>query len=125
MQTKMKSLLPSLKEKKRYLVFEMIPIESVLNPTNKTQISGYGTLNAVTTKIKMYLGIFDSADAGIIPIEFDNRTGRGILKINNQYVDKVKAIMMFIDEIESQPIIMKSVGISGMINKAKTKFKAA
>jgi len=114
----MKSLLPSLKEKKRYLVFEAIPVNSKLNIKQSL-------LNSVMTKIKNLLGVFESAKAGIMPIEFNKSTNKGIIRVNNQYVDKVKSTLLFINEIESQQVIIRSVGISGMINKAKTKFKAA
>lgn len=104
---KMKSLLPSLKEKKRYLAFEIISIDKV--PSN--------ALNLVTKKLNNILGIIDSSNAGLIPVE--QKENKAIIRINNKYVDKIKSAMLFINEINNKPVILKSIKVSGILNKAR------
>lgn len=104
----MKSLLPSLKEKKRYLVFEII---------SDSKVSVNRPLNEVISSIKGILGLFESAEAGIMPVDY--KQGKGMVKISNKYADKVKASFLFINEIGTQNVIVRSLGVSGMINKAR------
>ena len=104
----MKSLLPSLKEKKRYLVFEIIS-------ENKITVSR--PMNEIIKQVNKILGIFDSAEAGIMPVTYKNN--KAMIKVSNQSVDKVKASLLFINEMGTQDIIIKSVGLSGILNKAK------
>lgn len=104
---KMKTLLPSLKEKKRYIAFEAI---------TKNKLSG-DSLKIITRKINSFLGVLESSEAGIMPIEFKNN--KGIIKVNNKYVDKVKSAFIFINEINNEKIILRSIAVSGMINKAR------
>ena len=104
---KMKSLLPSLKEKKRYIAFEAI---------TKNKLSD-DSLKIIVRKINSFLGVLESAEAGIMPIEFKNN--KGIIKVNHKYVDKVKSAFTFINEINNEKIILRSLAVSGMINKAR------
>lgn len=106
---KLKSLLPTLKEKKRYLVFEIIKIEPL---TQSKQ-----TLTEIVSKIKTILGVFESANAGILGVELKN--DKGILRVNNNYVDKTIACMMLIQELNNKKTIIKPLLTTGLLDKAR------
>lgn len=110
MQKKLKSLLPSLKEKKRYLVFQLVAKNNIKNAHKE-----------VTKQLNSLLGIFDSANAAIMPVSYNEKTNKGILKISNKSKDKVFGAMTFIKEINKVSLIVKPIYLTGILNKAKQK----
>jgi len=102
-------LLPTLKEKKRYVVYEVIT-EKSLDKDISLQIF---------EKANAFLGLFDGAKAGLQNLVYDKKKQKGIIRVTNNYVDKLKSVLMMITNIEGQNIMIKSVYVSGIINKAK------
>ena len=114
---KTKPLLPSLREKKRYLAFEIISEE---------KLSRYAVFKTLKQKISQVLGVFESANAGIMFLhdKYNPEKQTGILKVNYKYLDKVKASFCFVNKIENKNVIVRSLGASGMLNKALECIKA-
>lgn len=110
MQKKIKSLLPSLKEKKRYIAIKVEPMQGSLtrNPTEE-----------IIHKIKNILGVFDSADAGLMYLDYDQKKNISFIKCSASSLDKVRASLLFIDEIGMQKVILKSLKVSGMVDGVK------
>jgi ribonuclease P/MRP protein subunit POP5 len=110
MQKKIKSLLPSLKERKRYLAIKIEPIQGAIirNPTEE-----------IVQKIKNLLGVFDSAEAGLMYLDYDNKNNISFIRCSASSLDKVRASLLFIDEIGTQKVILKSLKVSGMVDKVK------
>ncbi|MFW6014451.1 MAG: Rpp14/Pop5 family protein [Candidatus Nanoarchaeia archaeon] len=100
-----------MREKKRYLAFEIISDEN---------LSRYAVLKALKQKIIQMLGVFGSANAGVIFLQdkYIPEKQAGILRVNHNYLDKVKASFCFITKIENKSVIVRSLGASGMLNKA-------
>ncbi|MGM5482833.1 MAG: Rpp14/Pop5 family protein [Nanobdellota archaeon] len=109
---KTKPLLPSLREKKRYLAFEVISKQAI----NKNAI-----FNAILKKSKEMLGEIENAKAGIEVLheKYNQPAQRGIIKVNHKYLEKLRASLCMISSIDSKKVITRSLGASGMINKAK------
>ena len=115
-KTKLKPVLPSLREKKRYLVFEII---------SKEKISDAGAVSdAVYSSSLQFLGQFGTAKAGIMVLnnKWNPKFQRGIIKVSHKHVDAVKAALIFTKKIENKDVILRSVGVSGILNKAEKKF---
>jgi len=114
--TKLKPILPSLREKKRYLVFEVI---------SKEKISDFEPVaSAIEHCSLQFLGKLGAAKAGIIPLANKWNAGlqRGIMKVSHKHVDAAKASLMFADKINNNEIIFRSLGVSGILKKAESKF---
>ncbi len=109
---KQKPLLPSLKEKKRYLVFE------VLSETTPSRID---IQKAIAIGIKDFIGMLGMAKAGILFLETEKPT-HGIIRVTTKYVDAVKAAFCLLRNINKSPVIVRSVGLSGTLQKARLKF---
>ncbi|MEM4260041.1 MAG: Rpp14/Pop5 family protein [Candidatus Woesearchaeota archaeon] len=101
-------LLPSLKEKKRYLVYEVIMEKNIHNTDKK--ISDY---------IDCWLGVVESSKASIIFIGYSKENRRGIIKATNNYVDRIKLVLSLINKIDNINVIIRSIYVSGLLNKAK------
>ena len=103
-----KAVLPSLREKKRYLAFEVV---------SKNKFSFTDIKSAIMQSCKDFLGQLGMAKAGIIVLgdKFENK--RGLIKVNNKYVNELKASLALI----KKPVV-KSTGVSGMLTKAYNKY---
>ena len=118
-KTKLKPVLPSLREKKRYIVFEVISKEKISD------------INAVSNKIwqisLQFLGQFGVAKAGIIVLQnkWNEELQRGIIKVSHKHVDAVKAALVFADKIDGKDVIFRSLGVSGILNKAEKNYLKA
>ncbi|MBI2647534.1 hypothetical protein HYW99_03585 [Candidatus Woesearchaeota archaeon] len=115
-KTKLKQILPSLREKKRYLVFEVI---------SKEGISDFEALsNAIWQCSLQLLGQLGVAKSGLMVLtnKWNQKLQRGIIKVNHKHVDALKASFIFARKIENKEVILRSIGVSGILNKAEKKY---
>ncbi|MFT4261508.1 MAG: Rpp14/Pop5 family protein [Candidatus Woesearchaeota archaeon] len=110
MPKKIKGLAPSLREKKRYLRFEILTLDNQKLFLTKP-------MNEVIKKLREILGVFDSADAGIVPIKYEAKLNQAIIRVSTRSLDKIKAAFLFITTLGTQEVIIKSLKVSGNINK--------
>ncbi len=105
---KIKPILPSLREKKRYLGFELM---------QKGAKSDFKAVSAeIMRNASKLIGDLSLANAQIhiFPEKFNGKTG--IIKVNNKYLDHLKASMAL------SSIQIRSVAVSGMLNKIEKKI---
>ena len=113
---KLKQLLPSLREKKRYLAYEVI---------SNNKIMDFRKVNEAILEASHKLhGLSGTAEAGMINLENKWNAGlqKGILKISHKQVDKTRAALTFVTKVDSQNAVIRSVGMSGILKKAEKKF---
>ena len=103
----MKTILPTLKEKNRYLVYEI---------RNSKKYTTNEIKNEMKKAILQFLGELECAKANILILD-DFKKNRGIIKVNNKYVDKVKVALMLI-----RSFIVETVYVSGTLKKARLKL---
>lgn len=115
---KIRPLLPTLREKKRYLVYETISQKNMLNPEliNKNIANQFASL----------YGQIGLAGAGIMFIndKYNTSLNRGVVRIAHNYIKHLRAALAFINEIDGNKSIIKSVGVSGILKKAESKYVA-
>ena len=90
-KTKLKPVLPSLREKKRYLVYEVISKEKIMD-TNSVS-------SAISGCSLHFLGQLGAAKAGIMVLnnKWNPELQRGIIKVSHKYADALKASLAFAD----------------------------
>jgi len=113
---KIKPLLPSLRERKRYLAFEIIS-ESPIQDFNAVSA-------AISEKSLEYLGQLGLAEAGIMifPDKYNKEKQRGLIRVSNRSLDKLRATIALVDNIKGTKAILRSVGVSGIIKKARDNY---
>jgi len=116
MKGKTKPLLPSLREKKRYLAYEVI--------SNHRFNDAIEINKAIFEVAKEFLGNLGMAKAGVMALndKFSSRLQRGLIRVNNKHVDNLKASFIFVKTIVGKNVIVKSVGASGIMKKAQQKY---
>ncbi len=114
---KIKSLLPTLREKKRYISFKVISKESIRD--------GHKVNQAIMQGLHSFLGELGLAKAGIIILadKFNPECQCGMIRTGHRHVNDVKAALCFVQSIENNPVIIRSLGMSGMIHKAEGFYK--
>ncbi len=99
-----------MREKKRYVAFEIL---------SDNPISQHQAIGALARSFYSFLGTSGAGRAGYMFIDekFNPRKQRGIIRINNRYVDALKATFCLTDTIENQQVIVRSLGVSGILRK--------
>ncbi len=110
---RLKAVLPSLRQKKRYLVVELIS-------ESKLTINNY-VFSQLEHLFRNFLGDVGLANAGIIVFNdsYNPKTQRLLVKVSNKYLDKLRASLCFLTTVAGISVIARSVYASGMISKAK------
>jgi len=106
---KQRPLLPTLREKKRYLVYEVI---------SEDRISQNETQKIISSEFEAFVGRLGSGKAGLIFLK-DWMNNKGIVRINNKYLDYLKASLC---DIRKENMLLKSVGVSGILKQARSKY---
>lgn len=104
----MKSLLPSLREKKRYLAFEMVSDEKFKD----TEVE-----NAIKKETLSFLGTLNYGIAGVRILK--NNGKNGVIRVESKFVNHIKTAMILIKEINNKKVIFKINKVSGILNKIK------
>lgn len=104
--------MPSLREKKRYLAFEVVA---------KRALNLEDVRKAVYASLLQFLGEFGFARAGVMMLEIwkDNK---GVVKVNHKHVDSVKAGLTLISNVGNEPVVVRTLGVSGILKKVRGKF---
>jgi len=109
-----KPLLPTLKEKKRYLVYEII---------SKKKIDKDISFEIVK-KATSFLGVFDAAKAGLRNVKYDVKKQKGVIKVSHKQLAKLKTSLALVNEINNEEVNIHTIGVSGILKKAKDKYVA-
>jgi RNase P/RNase MRP subunit POP5 len=104
----MKPLLPTLKERKRYIVYELITQNTLKSPEK-----------ALLDHLQQVLGLFDGAKAGILPVKYFADTQVGILRCSVAGVDKVKSAFLTLEKISNVAVVPRVRGTSGILKKCE------
>jgi len=104
----MKPLLPSLREKKRYIVFDV-----KTNDFDKKKVE-----NTIVETALKFIGELGISKAGFMFLSDSWDENKGIIKVNSKYVDEIKMVLGLV----KGNIIVNPIGVSGTLKRAKEKF---
>lgn len=106
-------LLPSLKPKKRYLVFELL--SSAHQKFSLSEVEA-----AVNQAFLDFLGQLGTAKAAplFLKEKFHQNKQRFVLKVNHNQTDQAKAALSLIKKIKNTSVIISSLTTSGTLKKA-------
>ncbi len=113
MTNNLKPLRPTLREKKRYVVFKIVSDATIeFNSAQKE----------INSQILLFLGILYAGKAGILIMKNQYLSNYGIIRVNHLFVDELKAALMHVTKIDKQDITIDVIGVSGILKKAREKF---
>jgi len=112
-----KGLLPSLREKKRYVVCEVLSEKPIHDRKSVT--------NSILSSFLSLFGEQGLAKAGLQALpDYNAETQRFMVRIAHTGVQQCKAALALVRSINSQPVIVRSIVVSGMLKKAKSNLTA-
>ncbi|NQU79588.1 hypothetical protein HQ545_07500 [Candidatus Woesearchaeota archaeon] len=76
--------------------------------------------DAIMGSTLRFMGELGCAEAGIIVLrdQFDTTTKKGLIRVGNKSLDRLRASLSLITNVGGQDVIFRSMGASGMIKKA-------
>jgi len=110
----MKPFPAVLKEKKRYVIFEIISEKRVKEDAVK---------KAFFREIKSFIGINGMADAAPTVVYFDEKSKKGVLKVDNRALKQVEQALSLIREISFNKCFVHIIKTTGTVKKAKELVK--
>lgn len=113
---KLKPLLPTLKEKKRYVAFEIISKANIKTFPEASKAIWQSVLSFAGTKHAATMGVH------ILPETYNARKQRGLIRVGHKHVDELTSSLTLVQTIEHQPVIIRTVGVSGILAKAQQKY---
>jgi len=102
----MKRILPSLRENNRYVLFQI----SKNIDTKKFK-------EKFENELISFLGQLEIAKSSFKLISFNG--DKGVIKVNAPYLNKIKAFMALENNIDKEKVTIKSIKVSGILNKLK------
>lgn len=108
----MKPYPPTLKEKKRYLVFEIASDRKF----GKEQVK-----RAIQAILHDSLGNMGLADAEFAFIDFDESAQKGILRCTNTKLERVRAALALLSEIDLYKAFVNIRAVTGSVKKANSR----
>jgi len=112
----LKPLPPTLRERNRYLAFELIPD---LNSGRDENLSRDEMIKAIQRSCLNFLGEVGTSKTGLWLMDWDTKRKKGILKVSHKSVDEVRASLALIKDIKKKPCIFHILGVSGTVKKAR------
>ena len=112
----MKAMMPSLREKKRYLAFEIIS-GNMITDTSLIEKS-------IMDQASRHLGEIGMADAGIQVLRdsYCPPNQRGIIKVSHNSLNQLRSTLAFIKTVGIEPAAFRSIGASGILKKAQNRY---
>jgi RNase P/RNase MRP subunit POP5 len=104
-------LLPSLRQTKRYVVFEI---------QSDTLFSSVDIKETVETALKEFFGQLGMSKASPMFLKEKTSNNKFILKVNHRWVDEAKSAIILIKSIKKKPVLLKSIITSGTLKKASS-----
>ena len=113
---KLKPLLPSLRERKRYLVYTVITTSALQMPFSHDAVT-----EAITTGYKQVYGELQLGQAGLQYFsEYYNQTqSAGIIRINHKQLPLLQTSLCYVTMINNEKVIIASKYVSGVLGKAR------
>ncbi len=108
-----KGMKPSLREKKRYVAVEVLSSREITRDLRRI----------IQESFHEFVGTFGEASAGLQFVKDCCSSSTYVCRVNNLWVDHLKASLLFINTVEQEPLIVRSVCTSGILNKLLERTK--
>ena len=107
---RIKPILPSLREKKRYVLFRVV---------SEGPLGFKAVARNMKDSILSFIGEKGYAESGFIllPEKWNKSKQTGIFKIGHKHVSDVKMALSLTKNIEHEKVIIHSLAVSGILNK--------
>jgi ribonuclease P/MRP protein subunit POP5 len=106
-----KILPPTLRNRKRYLAFELI---------SEKEVSRDDLIKEIFSCASSLIGDLGSSECNIRLLSFEN--SKGIIRCNHNTTDKTRAVLATVSNISGTQAVIHILGISGTVKGATKKY---
>jgi ribonuclease P/MRP protein subunit POP5 len=106
----MKLLKPTLREKNRYVAFEL---------TSDRKSGRDDVVKAVWSTILRFLGESRASEMSLWIMDWDDATRRGILKVNHKSIEDLRCGLSMLASAGGAPASARVLSVSGTLKKAR------
>ncbi len=112
-----KLLPPSMRQNKRYIVFEII---------SETPVKYPDVVSAIWNSMLDFLGELQGSDARTWLIQnlYNDKMQAGVIKCSHTHVEHVRAVLSLIQVIGESRCVIRVLGVTGTIKSAEEKYIA-
>ena len=117
--TRIKAVLPTWRERKRYLAFEVL---------SKSKIKAVSEVSKAVWRSSLAVcGEVGAAKQGMLFLnnKYDPAAQRGLIRVSHDQVHHVRASLALVNKIDNSPVIVRSTGVSGILRKAEGRYLAS
>jgi RNase P/RNase MRP subunit POP5 len=116
---RLKSLLPTLKERNRYLAFEVISDAKIrdFRAVSRQMLASFSRFYGETGLAK--------ANPVMLSDKWNEAKQTGIIKVSHNHIHELKSSLLFINRISHNDAIIRSIGTSGILKKAQSRYLAS
>lgn len=108
-----KGMKPSLREKKRYVAVEVLSSREITRDLRPV----------IRESFHEFVGNLGEASAGLQFVKDCCTSSTYVCRVNNLWVDHLKASLLFVNAVEEEPILLRSFCTSGILNKLLERTK--
>lgn len=110
--------LPSSREKKRYIVVEVISESAIADPNSIKK--------AIIEKCLQCIGEFgvEKAKLKVLTERYNKEKQIIIVRTTTKSMDEIKKIINMINKVENKKANVRTLGVSGILKKAYAKYAA-
>jgi len=108
-----KPLLPTLRERDRYIAFELI---------SNSRFGRDEVVRAVWNTTLRFLGEYGTSKTSLWLMDWNEEKQNGILKVNHRSVEEVRAALALLRDINKGDCIFHVLGVSGTIKKTRERY---
>lgn len=113
------ALLPTLRQKKRYIVFEIV------GSLGAAAFRLEEVSSVVVAQLHDFLGTLGMSRSGVIMVKERFVPPFFVLRCNHTAVDDVKSGVILIKKIKNSPVIIRSVSVTGALSHVSSKAPRA
>jgi len=115
-KTSLNPLKPSLRERSRYILFSI---------KSEKKFSSGIVFSEIKKALLRFIGELGLSEISYRPIEFNEKTQEGIIKVNHTGVDRARASLVLIKEMEKSPgvpVSFRTIKVSGILKKLRASY---
>ncbi|NPA48027.1 MAG: ribonuclease P protein component 2 [Thermococci archaeon] len=113
MRTRPKTLPPTLRDKRRYIAFQVV---------GERKLKTEEVRKALWSSFLTTLGTVGTARADPWLVEFDEDGQTGIIRADRRHVEEVRFALVLVRKVNGSRVIIRTLGVSGTIKRLRRKF---
>lgn len=109
-QNKIKPLMPTLREKKRYMLFDII---------SDKKFTTEDIVKAINKVKEEFFGKYICSKVGLLILKNKIENNKGIIRVNRKFVNHAKVMLSMITKIKDNDAIVRTIKVSGILKKCQ------